>query len=49
MALPDRMHTALNDQITCELSASLAYLQMATYMAWDGRPGMASWMSHQSE
>lgn len=48
MALDDRMETALNDQITCELGASLAYLQMAAYLEWDERPGMAGWMSAQS-
>ena len=48
MALAEQMETALNDQINCEVSASLAYLQMAVHLHWDGRPGMASWMSHQS-
>ena len=49
MALSERMETALNDQITCEIAASLAYLQMAAHMEGDGRPGMAGWMRHQSE
>ena len=49
MALAEQMESALNDQITCELSAALGYLQMAAYLQWDGRPGMAGWMSHQSE
>lgn len=48
MALSERMELALNDQITCELSASLVYLQMAAYLERDGRPGMAKWMSRQS-
>lgn len=48
MALNDRMEAALNDQITCELGASLAYLQMAAHLEGDERPGMASWMSTQS-
>ena len=48
MALNDRMETALNDQVTCELSASLTYLQMAAHLEADERPGMASWMSSQS-
>lgn len=49
MALTEKMEAALNDQINCEVSASLAYLQMAVHLEWDGRPGMASWMKHQSE
>lgn len=49
MALSERMETALNDQITCEIAASLAYLQMAAHMEGDGRTGMAGWMRHQSE
>lgn len=48
MALTEPMEGALNDQITCELGASLAYLQMAAYLDWDERPGMAEWMSAQS-
>ena len=49
MALSEQMQSALNDQITCELSASLAYLQMSAYFEEDDRPGMASWMSTQSD
>ena len=49
MALAERMESALNDQITCELSASLTYLQMAAHFEADERPGMASWMAAQSE
>ena len=49
MALAGRMERALNDQITCELSASLAYLQMSAHFEADERPGMASWMATQSE
>ena len=48
MALNDQMEAALNDQVTCELGASLAYLQMSAYLEWDERPGMAGWMSTQS-
>lgn len=48
MALNDQMQAALNDQITCELGASLAYLQMAAHLEGDERPGMASWMGTQS-
>ena len=49
MGLAEQMEAALNDQVTCELSASLAYLQMAVHLERDGRPGMGSWMRHQSE
>ena len=49
MALSEQMESALNDQITCELGASLTYLQMAAHLEGDDRPGMASWMSAQSE
>ena len=49
MALTKQMESALNDQITCELSASLTYLQMAAYLEGDDRPGMATWMSAQSD
>lgn len=49
MALTEQMEGALNDQITCELSAALTYLQMSAHLERDGRPGMASWMTHQSE
>lgn len=48
MALTDQMEAALNDQVTCELGASLSYLQMAAHFEADERPGMASWMSAQS-
>ncbi len=49
MVMSERMERALNEQITCELSAAVTYLQMAAYLEWDDRPGMASWMIHQSE
>ena len=48
MALTEQMEVALNDQITCELAASLTYLQMAAHFEADDRPGMAAWMSRQS-
>lgn len=48
MSLSEQMESALNDQITCELEASLTYLQMAAHLEWDDRPGMAAWMSSQS-
>ena len=49
MALSEQMESALNDQITCELGASVTYLQVAAYLDGDDRPGMAQWMSSQSE
>lgn len=49
MALTEQMESALNEQITYELAASLAYLQMAAHFEADDRPGMAHWMSAQSE
>ncbi len=49
MALAERMETALNDQVTRELSASLAYLQMAAHFEAEERPGMARWMAAQSD
>ena len=49
MALAERMERALNDQITCELSASIAYLQMAAHFEAEDRPGMASWMATQAD
>ncbi len=48
MALTERMESALNEQLTHELAASLAYLQMAAHFEADDRPGMARWMSTQS-
>ena len=45
MALSEQMESALNDQITCELGASLTYLQMAAHLEGDDRPGMATWMA----
>ena len=49
MGLTEQMEAALNEQITCELGASLTYLQMAAHLEADDRPGMASWMSTQSQ
>lgn len=49
MALSEKMEAALNDQITAELGAAVSYLQMAAFMDWDERPGMASWLYQQSD
>lgn len=48
MALNEQMENALNEQITCELAASLTYLQMGAHFEADDRPGMANWMIRQS-
>lgn len=49
MQMNERMAAALNAQVTSELSASLTYLQMATYFDAESRPGMTHWMYHQSD
>lgn len=49
MALSEQMEAALNDQITAELGAAVSYLQMAAFMDWDERPGMAAWLYQQSD
>ena len=49
MALTEQMEAAFNEQVTCELSASLSYLQMAAHMEADERPGMAAWMGAQAQ
>lgn len=49
MALSEKMEAALNGQITAELGAAVSYLQMAAFMDWDERPGMASWLYQQSD
>jgi ferritin len=48
MAMSATMIEAFNDQVTSELTASLAYLQMATYLDSAELPGMAHWMYQQS-
>ena len=40
---------ALNAQINCELAASVTYLQLASDLASDSRPGMAHWMHEQAQ
>ncbi|NNC91416.1 MAG: ferritin [Acidimicrobiia bacterium] len=49
MPLNKKMLTALNDQITMELSASHSYLAMAGWFESQNLPGMAAWMKMQSE
>lgn len=48
MPLKKKMLTALNDQITMELSASHSYLAMAGWFESQNLPGMAGWMQMQS-
>jgi len=48
MPLNKKMLTALNDQITMELSASHSYLAMAGWFESQNLPGMAAWMQMQS-
>lgn len=48
MALTHKMESALNDQITSELGASLTYLQLAALLDAEDRPGMARWMQEQA-
>ncbi len=48
MPLNKKMLTALNDQITMELSASHSYLAMAGWFESQNLPGMATWMQMQS-
>lgn len=49
MTMPDDLAAAFNDQITMELTSSVAYLQMSAYLADKNLTGMASWMRHQAE
>lgn len=49
MALGESMLSALNQQITMELSASHSYLAMAAWFESQNLPGMATWMQMQSE
>jgi ferritin len=48
MSLGKKMLTALNEQITTELSASHSYLAMAAWFESQNLPGMAAWMQLQS-
>lgn len=48
MPLPDRLASAINDQITLELASSLGYVQLSAYFEAEGLPGMAHWMRLQA-
>ncbi|HZD24573.1 MAG TPA: ferritin [Acidimicrobiia bacterium] len=47
--MSDDLASAFNSQITRELTASVAYLQMAAYFEGENLTGMGSWMKIQSE
>lgn len=49
MAISEQLEDAFNDQITLELKACIAYLQMSAHFEADERPGMARWMKMQSD
>lgn len=49
MKMPDDLAQAFNNQITMELAASVAYLQMAAYLESANLTGMGSWMKAQAE
>ena len=49
MKMNERISTALADQITLELAASIVYLQLAIVLEDADLPGMANWMRLQSE
>ena len=47
--MTDRLGAAYSDQITMELTSSVAYLQMSAWFEQADLQGMASWMRIQSE
>ena len=49
MKMSDTLAQAFRDQVTMELSSSVAYLQMSAWFDAFDLPGMASWMRIQSE
>ncbi|HEY7564260.1 MAG TPA: ferritin [Acidimicrobiia bacterium] len=49
MKMNDALAQAFSDQVTMELSSSVAYLQMSAWFDNADLPGMASWMRIQSE
>lgn len=49
MKMNERMSTALSDQITLELQASVVYLQLAIVLEDADLAGMATWMRLQSD
>lgn len=49
MKMSDKLAAAYSEQVTMELSSSVAYLQMSAWFDRADLPGMASWMRIQSE
>jgi ferritin len=49
MKMSDELAKAFSEQVTMELSSSVAYLQMSAWFDSIDLPGMASWMRIQSE
>ena len=49
MKMSEKLAVAFSDQVTMELSSSVAYLQMSAWFESIDLPGMASWMRIQSE
>jgi ferritin len=49
MKMSEKLAEAFSEQVTKELSSSVAYLQMSAWFDSIDLPGMASWMRIQSE
>jgi ferritin len=49
MKMSEKLAKAFSEQVTMELSSSVAYLQMSAWFDSIDLPGMASWMRIQSE
>ena len=49
MKMSEKLAKAFSEQVTMELSSSVAYLQMSAWFDSFDLPGMASWMRIQSE
>ncbi|MGH8928784.1 MAG: ferritin [Acidimicrobiia bacterium] len=49
MKMSDKLTQSFSDQVTMEITASLAYLQMSAWFESIDLTGMASWMRIQSE
>lgn len=49
MKMSEKLAAAFSEQVTKELSTSLAYLQMSAWFDSIDLPGMSSWMRIQSE
>ncbi|MGH9196988.1 MAG: ferritin-like domain-containing protein, partial [Acidimicrobiia bacterium] len=47
--MSDKLGKAFGDQVTMELAASIAYLQMSAWFDSFDLPGMAAWMRIQSD